>query len=89
MNMRKLLDGTSLFRKKEGRDLSAKMFWKYVRNLICCVLAAVIVAFTLSPYEAFALICMDFIIMVLMGIYSMMSLRIRRIEERIEAGRQV
>lgn len=33
--------------------------------------------------------CVDFIIMLMMGVYSMISLRIRKIEERIEAGRTV
>ena len=34
-------------------------------------------------------VCVDFIIMLMMGVYSIISLRIRKIEERIEAGRTV
>lgn len=89
MNVRKMFEEASLFGKKEGRKLSAKLFWNYIRNLVCCVLAAIVIALSVSPYEAFALICVDFVIMVLMGIYSMISLRLRKIEERIEAERAV
>ena len=89
MNIRKILDESTLFEKKEGRKLSARLFWKYIRNLVCCVFAAVMIALSLEPYEAFAMICVDFIVMLMMGVYSMISLRIRKIEERIEAGRTV
>lgn len=83
----RMSDVSSLFARRSGRDLTARLFWKYVRNQVCGLLAGLILALSLEPYESFALLCVDFMVMALMGIYSLVSLRLRKIEERIEAGR--
>lgn len=89
MNIRKIIDKKGLFEKKKGRDLTAKCFWKHVRTLICLVLAAIIGALTLETYEAIAFVMIDLLTTAIAGAYSMLSLRLRKIEERIEAGRAV
>lgn len=78
-----------LFEKKEGRDQTAKLFWKYVRNMAFLLLAAIITTLAVSPYEAFAFAFIDLIIMIAVGFYSLLSLRVRKLEERVEAGRTV
>lgn len=89
MNIRKKTENLHLFERKEGRDRTAKLFWKYVRNMVCLLLAAIIVLVAVEPYEALAFICVDFVLMLFSGFYSLLSLRLRRMEERIEAGRTV
>lgn len=80
---------STLFRKRSGRDKTMKYFWAYIRDLACFIVTAVVIAIGLPPATAFITEIGLLFIVFIFGLYSMNSMRLRMIEERIEANRVV
>ena len=85
---KRIADG-NLFKKRIGRDKTVKMFWSYVRNLACLAVSSVIFALALPAPQAFIFCLALLFVTGIFGIYSILSMRLRMIEERIEANRVV
>ena len=88
-SIRNFIGKSGLFEKKEGRDKTARLFYRYVRNLVFFFLIAVFSLFAFRLSEAIAVIFVDMVIATAFGFYAIISLRLRKIEERIETGRAV
>ena len=83
------LDGIRLPGRKEGRDETKRLFARYVKDFICLALIPVIMAFALPAYTAMMLTLGTIMIDVILFMHVRLSMRIRRIEERIECQRYV
>lgn len=87
IDIRKHLENATFFKKKQGRELTVKRFASYVKNLVIFDILALIFAFALSPSSAFIYLFILLLLTVFTGLYSILSLRLRKIEERFETGR--
>lgn len=88
--MLQLLDlEKGLFRKRTGRDRTSRMFWSYVKNFIVLVVLCIITMISLEPSNAVLFIILYLVMDLLFGFYGMLSLRLRKIEERLEGNRSV
>lgn len=77
------------FQKKIGRDGTCRRFVSYVKNLVILDVVAVLVSVWAPAGEAAVYLFGILIMMALFGIYSFLSLRIRRYEERLELNRNI
>lgn len=72
------------FSKKTGHDRTVRKFISYVRNLVILDATALVIYLSFPGYQAAAYIFALIFITGLFGIYSFLSLRMRKIEEVYE-----
>ena len=89
IDIRKLIENASVFKKKQGRALTVKKFVAYIKHIVILDIVAVLFTFTLNAQQAFISLFVLLLCTVFLGIYSILSLRLRKIEERFETGRIV
>lgn len=88
-DMRRLLRWFRPFVRRTGRDGTVKRFWSYVKRIVILDVVALCFTFMLPPAQAFVSLFLILVAIVLLGSYSMLSLRLRLVEERFETGRLV
>lgn len=78
-----------LFGKKEGREGTKRLFWRYIRDFACLALIPVIGIFTLPPAETLMISFGCLVIDIAFYMHVRLSMRIRRLEERVECQRYI
>ena len=78
-----------LFEKKEGREETRRLFWRYIKDFVCLGLIPLIGIFVVNPLDLFMMALGDMIILTLFFMHVRLSMRIRRLEERTECQRYV
>lgn len=75
--------------RKLGRDGTKKLFACYIKDFICIALVPAIAAFVLPRAHAAMIGMLTMIILTGFYMYTRLSMRIRRLEERTECQRYV
>ena len=76
-----------LFQKRTGEDKTRRCFASYVKNQIIFVVLSIIIYFMMDPGVSMMYILVIMFFSVVFAVYGLLSLRLRKVEERLEANR--
>ena len=76
-----------LFQKRTGEEKTRRCFASYVKNQVLFVLLSILTYFVVDPSVSMMYIVVTMFLSVVFAVYGLLSLRLRKVEERLEANR--